>query len=492
MNRFVNLKRMLLLAPIALLLASAPARAAHLDEALLKAAPTILTYLKTERYANVGILPFKVQKGTRTASYLGAPPTLNIPGRLENALIMCQGSNEARAVGIIRDAAGTASKAKIGSYTRNPIAFRGLFSTQYNLAWGNKKVKADAFVTGIVKNTGDRSSTTIVVQVFTSKSRVGGSLKLIEIGEPIVLKTDRSLLRDLGYTYALSRSMLKRGVTASRRDQEAVDQVNKQEQGQKKPQTSGQSGAITPDNIAGMAFELRYNGGKQALRPLAGSQQGAKLPQFEADPMMPGTTISMVLTRLLGDDKALGVVLKVNGRSTWKEEADESIKCRKWLYDLSKKDKPDEFLGFYEDAEGKNLRKFQVLTEEDAGARASELGDRAGWIDIDVYASSDAGPGPGQKSDEEEMMVSTRGLSRSRTAPRTLKDLQARLRKANNVKVKVSKVTPRGPGGLLLPEMEPSDEVKIDKGELPGPVHLGGISIKYYDRASAKTVQPDE
>src|ERR1700722_13841390 len=99
MNRFAklnmrNLKWIVMLSPIALLLAPAPAGAAHLDEALLKAAPTILTYLKTEGYSNVGILPFKVQKGTRTASYLGAPPTLNLPGRLENALIMCQGSNE--------------------------------------------------------------------------------------------------------------------------------------------------------------------------------------------------------------------------------------------------------------------------------------------------------------------------------------------------------------------------------------------------------------
>jgi hypothetical protein len=483
---------LLLLAPLALLLGTAtPVRAAHLDEGLLKAAPDLLIYLKKEGYRNVGVLPFKVKKGTRQASYLGAPLTASMPGRLENALIMSQGKNEAAAIGIIRDAAGMASRAKVGSYTRSPVAFTKLFKTSYNLAWGGKKVKADAFLTGIVSNTGDRSETTVQIQFFTPKSRSGGSLKVVNVGDPIVVKTDRSLLRDMGYTYALARSMTKRGVTAARRDQQAVDQVVQQEQG-KKQQKQGQSGAITPDNIAGFAFELRYSGVKQTFRPMAQSQQGAKARDYLADPVMPGTAVTMALTPLLPDGKKLGIVLKVNGRSTWQEEAEESIKCRKWIYDLEKKDKEDVFEGIYTDVSGKNLKPWGVLSAAESAKMASEMGERAGWIDIDVYASGDK-VDQKQQSDEEEVMISTRGLARSRKKFATLEQLQKTLRKANNVKAKKALVQKRGPGGLIVSDSEPAEaNIQIDTGDLPNPIHLGGISIKYYDPKSGGGETPDD
>jgi hypothetical protein len=416
-----------------------------------------------------------------------------MPGRLENALIMSQGSNEARAVGIIRDAAGTASQAKVGSFTQSPVAFSRLFKTSYNLAWGGKKVKADAFLTGVVSNTGDRSKTIVQMQLISPKSREGGKLKLVNVGDPIEVKTDRSLLRDMGYTYALARSMTKRGVTAARRDQQAVDQVLQQEQG-KKQTKQGQSQAITPTNIAGIAFELQYDGVKQTLRPMSQSQQGAKARDYLAEPMMPGTTITMVLTPLLPDGKKLGIVLKVNGRSTWQEEEEESIKCRKWLYDVDRKGVADVFKGIYTNVEGVNLKPWGVLSAAESAKMASEMGERAGWIDIDVYASGEqqAGGGGKQQGDEEEVMISTRGMSRSRKKFSSLKELQTSLRKANNVKVKKSLVSKRGPGGLLVSDSEPAEEVKIDTGELPNPVHLGGISIKYYDPKAGGGETPDD
>jgi hypothetical protein len=470
--------RILLLGPVGLLLAAAAeARAANLDEALLKAAPGILSFVKEEGYTNIGVLPFKVQKGSRKASFGAAPLAANLPGRLENVLIMSQGSDEDEAVGIIRDAGGTAQKAKVGRYGSSDAAFRKLFAARYKLAWGKQKVKADAFLTGLVVNTHDRSRTKIQVQLITPKSRAGGELKATDVGKPIDVRTDRSLLRDLGYTYALSRSVLRRGYTAQKRDAAAVRLVARGEQGQQGNEES-QSDLLTPDNIAGMAFELRYNGEKQELKLIREGKPGARAAQYQAPPAEAGTKLTMVLTRLLGEDKPLGVVLKVNGRSTFQEEELESIKCRKWIYAPDRKDKADEFLGFYSDAGGKNVRRFRVADEKESAQRASELGPRAGWIDIDVYASEEEKKDGG---DEPEAKISSRGMARSRGTPATLKQAQARLRKANNVKVKPSKVARRGPGGLILPEMEASEEVKLDTAELPNPVHLGGISIRYYE-----------
>jgi hypothetical protein len=476
-----NVGRWLLLAPLVLLLGTAtPARAAHLDEALLRAAPNVLLYLKSQGYTNVGVLPFKVKKGTRPASYLGAPLATSMPGRLENALIMGQiVRREADAVGIIRDAAGTANKAKIGSYTRSPAAFDKLFKTSYNLGWGGKKVQPDAFLTGVITNIDDRSKTTIRLQLLTPKSRAGKTIKPINIDKPIEVDTDRSLLSDLGYSYALSRSLTRRGVSASRRDIVAVRQVAQQEEGDRKTQ-DGQSNAINPDNIAGFAFELLYNNKPQTLRKIAGSREDAKSVLYEADPMTTDTSVTMALTRLSEDDKTLGVVLKVNGQSTWKSETDDSARCKKWIYDLKRKGERDIFEGFYMDVDGKNLIPWTVLDAAESANRATEFGEKAGWIEIDVFASGDKQV----DSDEDDLKISSRGLARSKQKFNTLKDLQASLRKANNVKVKKSLVTPRAVGGLLVAESEPEEGGAIETGDFPNPIRIGHLAIRYYDPKS--------
>src|SRR5262249_46208865 len=146
---------------------------------------------------------------------------------------------------------------------------------------------------------------------------------------------------------------------------------------------------------------------------------------------------------------------------------------------------PDEFDGFYMDTTGKNLKRFRVASAEESAERAGDMGDRAGWIDIDVFASGESpGPGAVEQGDEVMAKISTMGRGRSRKAPATLKEAQVRLRKANSLILKESRVERRGPGGLILTEVEPSEEVKIDTADLPNPIHLGGISIRYYEKGS--------
>jgi hypothetical protein len=112
------------------------------------------------------------------------------------------------------------------------------------------------------------------------------------------------------------------------------------------------------------------------------------------------------------------------------------------------------------------------------------MGERAGWIDIDVYTSGEAGDG-----DEEELRISTRGLPKTARKLNAFEELQKNLRAANNVKIKEGKVRRRGPGGLLIAESVSVREVRLDTDEMPNTVHLGGISIQYYSRAES-TAEP--
>src|SRR5687768_1917009 len=82
--------------------AAGSAEAANLDKSLLKDAGPILEGLVEKGIKTVGVLPFRVKKGARQAGFNAAPLATGLPGRLENALIVAQGSNQAKAIGVIR------------------------------------------------------------------------------------------------------------------------------------------------------------------------------------------------------------------------------------------------------------------------------------------------------------------------------------------------------------------------------------------------------
>src|SRR5436189_3739698 len=78
------------LAGLAALALTGPLRADNLDRALLREAPKLLGKLtdKFKEPGTLGILPFKVQKGTRPASYLAAPLATGITERLAVSIVM--------------------------------------------------------------------------------------------------------------------------------------------------------------------------------------------------------------------------------------------------------------------------------------------------------------------------------------------------------------------------------------------------------------------
>jgi hypothetical protein len=422
----------------------------------------------------VAVLPFKVQKGTRKAGYDSAPLGTSLPGRLENALLVAMGDDEKTALNIVRDAAAAAGRQKVGKWSTDREAFRKLFAADYPLAWGDRKVRADVFLTGGVSNSGDRGTTTVEVEGFTSKDWTEQGVKRFRVSR-FTVRTDRALLRDLGYSFALSSRVLRRDVKPEQRDREAVAAVARAENGEKL--AGDRQAGHSPANVAGMAFEVFYDRLKQTIRPLAEDREGAKSPLFQVDPVSVGAKVSLVLTRVSDEERRLGVVLKVNGLSTFQMDDRDSLQCRKWLYDRRDRGKPDRCDGFYMDVRGDRLLPFKVLTARESEARASELGERAGWIDVDVFASGE------EAQPDEQFLVSTRGLARAGRHPDSLAALRKQLLKTNNVRQREAKVL--GKGGLIVAAPEPVPGAVLSTSTLPNPVRLGGISIKYYDRSTA-------
>jgi hypothetical protein len=486
----MNVRRILLTAAaLGVALWAGNAQAGHLDKGLIGNGGKIIDELKNEGIKNVGVLPFKVKKGNRQALFAGAPLSVNMPERLENALIMAMDPDEKPAVGVIRDAAGAASRAGVGSYLTSEKAYNSLFAHSYPLAWGKSRVKADGFLTGTVTNTGDRSEAKVEIGLI-KPGAFGKAPKTICTFD---VKTDRQALADLGYNFSLSRSVLKRSYKRSDGDQQAQQQVKQEDQqGQKKPQTQQQTTQHTPDNVAGFSYELRYNGEKQAITPLQGSQQSSQ-PEWLAPPVMEGSKIEMVLTRKEGGEHKMGVLLLVNGRSTWKNESgDPLLNMKRWIRLPKHKDVPDLFEGRYEDLEGKNLLKWKALSAEaSTKEKADELGNKAGWIEIYVFANKEGTPPTGQQQDEKDMFVTTRALPKARSA--TFKAARAELCRINNVKMKEirgasgSLITKRSAGGLIDYEVEPVDGGKIGTADFPNPELLGHLAIRYWEGGTDQT-----
>lgn len=483
-----------LLAGLALT-APAGARAGTLDKALFDKSGDVLAYLKTNDIRTVGVLPFKVQRGGREAFYGGGPIGTNLPRRVENALIMpMDPRDESKAVGVIRDAAARASAAKVGPYTARQKSFNALFATEYELAWGGKSAKADAFLTGEVSNGGaDRRKTTVTLDLIRPADWKDGKVVPSKTWR-FDVATDAMLAADLGYNFSLSPLVLRRDVTRGQMTKEIVEQAaSEDEEGTAAAKTLNQTQAHQPTDIAGFSFELHYDGAAQKLEPFSGDQPGAKSPIFTAPAAKAGSKIAMYLTRKDDSDNKFGVALTVNGVSTLDMESGEPLTMRRWIYAPDTKGRRDEWLGFYETGEKDELKKqadgtlqvypFKVLTAEESAAKAAELGSMAGWIHVYVFGSKE-GELAAEK-DEKDMFVTTRGMPAKASNKLSLAELRERLMKANNVRQAARLVQPRSVGGgLIVHELEPLPAGGFKKDVLNNPVLLGHLAIRYYEGAT--------
>lgn len=380
-------------APLALLLLAGAAPAGNLDRALLSRAGQVLEHLNDASCGTAGVLPFRVRVG-KHAPTEHSPLSAQLPGRLENALIVVQGG-ERSAIRVLRSPVG-----KDGPWRTSRAAFAKLFRQEHEPAWGTGRFKADAFLTGEVSFSAGLKTAQVTIDSVDARSFGTGKLSSRRLAS-FKVSADLALLRDLGVSLSLA--------SLPRRTEEAA-LARALEQAALDEKEARPAAGRSPADVAGMRLEVLFDG---AVQKIALSSRGV----WQAPPVRAGQKVSFRLTRTAAGAGQLGALLRIDGRSTWQEEDDEPALCRKWAFSATTR--PQTVLGFYHKKTERRLvvRPFALRPGEARGS----------WATLDVFAAGkelDQGP---------HANLTTRSQASARG--RTLKDLQARLVRANHLRV---------------------------------------------------------
>jgi hypothetical protein len=434
-----------LLAAVAAVSLPCAARADRMDKQLHEKMPAVKKKLQSKGYKNVGVLRFRVQVGKKAASFDNAPYNGNLPRRIENLLIINGGPSEDGALGVIRDAGKAAAAAGAGDWFGDESQCRKLFDVSYPLAWGDKKVKADAFLTGLVFLAPDMKKTTVTLFCFDKENLEPEELVRF------TLATDRDVVRDLGLSFvvnARTREALAKKRTADDVDRAVMDSLEKEMQA---------------TDLAGLEATVLVDGKTSPLKAAGTDEDGPRwlLPCPPAD-----TPVALRLRNTT--DKTLGVVIKLNGFSTFRGLTPPPEWCQKWLV---RPGKTVTIKGFYEPGEGSDerlsVRPFKVLTGEAAKTARAQLGDRAGLLEIDVFATGG--------EDDEVLEISARGLPASKEREKekdakaqSYKSVRASLLKEAKLRTETNVRTTDKRDELLVPDTEAIKAEKFKTKDFEG------------------------
>jgi len=433
------------------------ARADRLDFQLNKQMPEIVKELKA-KYSNVGVLRFRVQDGTARESFT-APLCGNLVDRVETLLIVNNGDDESRALGIIHDAGKAASKQKIGQWFSKMADRRKLFDVNYPLAWGTERVKADAFLTGKVTVSKD-GKTTLVLECFDKTNLSLRTLATMSID------TDRFVLRDLGYSLSAT-SRGKSLLTAKRSSIAEQDKrVYRLMPKRRKPDentTPNGVDQVKPDNIGGGSLKVLVDGKEESdlIREAATEGDGAKW-QMKS----PSEKAKIVFWLQNNSDKKRAVVLRLNERNVINEQSDDPEMSAKFVL-MPKGEKYSEvkvkgFIKLPEDSEdgsGKvgetKVLPFKVLVGKGAEEAKEQMGARAGWIEVVVFEEGE--------TDLDVMLIAPRGLppSKEKQARSTYLGLRSALLRSSKLKTETKVVMVDGLA--VKKELIVADEAAMEK-----------------------------
>jgi hypothetical protein len=323
-----------------------------LEQAMEKHAAKVIDYLKSKNYQAVGVLKFLVQKGEGKPSDNVGPLNLNIANRLEVALVLADPDEKLK---LIRHASETIAKSKNSRASHLTAAGRrALFRMEYDPAWGNanERVKADAFVTGLVEISPDLKQTTVRLQAFDSPEN-----DPVEIGQ-FTVPTDARTLTEAGKSYRL------RTLLPSRAD-EAAGAAYAAETGK----------AESPLKTSPVALEIFYDEDRVEIEYQNGAAR-VKGPRQ-------GQAVRFVLKNKSGEH--YGVVLRVNGENTLYREKLPSAQCRKWVLDPGEE---INVIGYQTDQD--TAEKFEVLSPEESEEREVNYGEHAGTFSVEVFGARGA------------------------------------------------------------------------------------------------------
>ncbi len=390
------------LAFVLLLLSSTMGRAADsvdpLAKQLLTEASKIMQELKDRGVKNVGVLKFRIEKGTQPVDRVG-PLNGNLADRLELALILS--NNAQNPVGIIHDASSVAAGIA-GADHRTPDGLQKLFAAQYPLAWGTEKVSPDALLVGTAKmETGGDLNVSIFL--FDNKSNKPSKLSQFKVA-PTVTE-----LAEAGESFVL-RGIFDGGqvqlAAADRSEKASKEAAEKAKQIYDKPQDYH---PLSPkNNGAPIGLQIQYDG---ITKPFEFRDGHAQIPEPNER-----QKVTFILSRKVNDPHTYAIVLKVNGENTIGRERKNDQQCRKWV--LAPNSPAITLKGFQLD--DKTAAAFRVASSQESAARAIDYGRDVGTISVVVFREAakglpDDGPGtkllgPTESDAEEGLAILMRGV----------------------------------------------------------------------------------
>jgi hypothetical protein len=381
-------------------------RGGDLEKQLYRNAPQILEQLRKKGYQNVGILKFRVKKGDQVTANVG-PLNLKVAQRLELALMLAhKGKGLKDPLGIVRDASSIANHLP-GANHLTAEGREKLFTAEYPLAWGDKKVIPDAFLTGMVRLGDDLRQMKVGILVFDKKN------KSLEKVTEFTAKTDTVSLIDSGESFLL-RGIGRRGADKEPEEValDAAVKVKKAEQTYP-----------LADEDAPIDFEIRYDDRKVNVQIENGE---ARVPEPQE-----GQKMKLILRRKGDGKERYGMVVKVNGQNTLGKQQMPDSECRIWVLDPG--DGPTVLEGFQID--DKTAEGFRVLAPEESKTRAMDYGADVGTITVTVFREQKNGgrsrpvadQTPQEEDEAEDLGALTRGIM-SPKAPANLSALLAQVR----------------------------------------------------------------
>jgi hypothetical protein len=414
-----------ILIPIALILIAAPVRADHdaIDEAFVKLAPRILDRLQARGAQNVGVLKFLVQRGDSQPDDAVGELNMGLADRLEAALILADNNEK---LGIIERAslAVVANNNRLANH-RTEEGRQAFFGDTYRLAWGDKKVKPSAFVTGLAQISRDLKSVTMKLQLFGEDGSVES------IGEPIIVPATRRTLVEAGYSYVLTERTapsLFDGARGSRTNKGAVVKIKAEDEAAALSQTVSLHDSSKTEGVRFTAADalrdspvrltVLYNG-----KPAPVEKDHVREP-LESD------RVTFLLENT--DNKSsYAVVLKVNGKNTLFSEDLEAGQCLKWVLAPGAK---LVVAGFQED--DRKATPFKILSARESEENTFRYGDLTGTVRLVAFRGETVTEDPSavEKKDLEPQHVTlaavargSKGLKKGEDRPGSLAALKADL-----------------------------------------------------------------
>jgi hypothetical protein len=330
-----------------------------LERGLVKQAPALIRHFKANGYQNVGVLKFLVLRAdTRKFSDNAGTLNLLLAKRLEVALVLA--NTRDKPVGIIRNASATVARIT-GANHLDAVQRKRLFVPSYPLAWGTRRVNADAFVTGLAHVSKDLRTLTLSLYTFDKAKN-----QFAAFGKDFEVRNNASKLSEMNESFCL-RGGFDNG-TAQVKENEAVAAAAKAKEPQEKHPLA--EGSLP------VALEVLYDG-----KPVAVKYRNGKA--FIPEPMEG----QQVAIRLRRDDSKehYGVVLKVNGENTIARQRLPDLHCRRWILDPG--DRPITITGFQLDAEKE--QRFRVLSQAESKEKKINYGADVGTISMTVFRETD-------------------------------------------------------------------------------------------------------